>query len=74
MTKATPIYPYDDFAVVLSDADHLVQGVVIGWDEAGDLHLYGGGIHKGERLNARDVLWLLEHGKMDVMIGFDGGV
>lgn len=64
------IFPADDFASVLDEAKAEIScGLVLGYDEDGQLVAYGGGMIDGRRPVSRDWLWIVESFKFNLVSG-----
>lgn len=60
--------PADEFTVVCDAAkERIVGGLIIGYDNNGELEVYGGGLICGKRPVAKDWLWLVEQFKTSLM-------
>ena len=70
--SVTHIEPYDSFENVCIDAGEILEaGVVLGWDSDNKIHFYAGGTKDGQRLHPKDLLWLLENAKIDLVMRFE---
>ena len=70
MNKVREIFPADDFKTVLENAKRDIEaGLIIGYDEHGELVVYGGGLIDGRRPVTRDWLWIAEAFKQRLIAG-----
>lgn len=61
MSNGKSNYPTDDFKEVAKNAaEEIVIGMIIGYDDNGNLKVYGGGLLDGKQLENKDWLWILE--------------
>tara|TARA_R110002049_G_scaffold127881_6_gene285065 strand:- start:4235 stop:4459 length:225 start_codon:yes stop_codon:yes gene_type:complete len=60
LSNVTSIFPANDFNQVLDNAkDEIECGIIIGYDENGNLTVYGGGLLDGAQPLTKDWLWMV---------------
>lgn len=70
LSNVESIFPANDFEVVAKHAIKEVDvGIVIGYDTAGNLCVFGGGLLNGRQPVAKDWLWLVETFKQKLVNG-----
>ena len=71
MSNVVQMFPSDDFRFVADRAAEAVKGgVVIGFDEEGDMHIFRGGLSpNGIPLTDSQILWMVESFKTMLMNG-----
>lgn len=70
MSKVLDIFPANNFKVVCNEAAKTLHvGLILGYDENGDLCVFGGGMTQGRQPVARDWLWLVEAFKHNLIRG-----
>lgn len=68
MAKIENIYPSDDFKVVCDNASKEIKvGIIIGYDNQGELTVFGGGLIDNKRPVVKDWLWMIEEFKRKLM-------
>ena len=70
MGNVTNIFPANSFSVVAGNAANEIEvGVIIGYDEAGALSVFGGGLLDGRQPTCKDWLWMIETFKQKMIAG-----
>lgn len=60
MGEVVSIFPANDFKVVAENSKEVIDcGIVIGYDEYGELMVYGGGMIDGKQPTAKDWLFMV---------------
>ncbi len=68
--KVENIFPANDFKIVAEEAGKEIKtGLIIGYDESGQLTIFGGGMLDGRRPKASDWLWMVETFKTKLVKG-----
>jgi len=69
-TNVESIFPANDFSIVAGTASKDIEaGLIIGYDEHGNLSVFGGGLIDGKQPVAKDWLWLIESFKAKLING-----
>lgn len=70
MNNVRSIFPANSFRVVADNAANEIEvGIIIGYNEYGELSVFGGGLLDGKQPTCKDWLWMTETFKQKMIAG-----